>query len=294
MGAAHEPLVTLGLPVYNGERFLRAALDSLLGQTLGDFELVVSDNASSDGSWDICNEYARRDPRMRLFRQSQNLGAPANWNFTARQARGRYFKWASASDVCAPGLLARCAAVLEDESVALAFGHTCFIDEAGRELGVFERDFAVGESRPHLRFGRICHGLSINNAQSGLIRMAALRRTRLDRMYPSGDLVLMAELAMLGKWVLLDEVLLYRRAGPQHFTAMRSAEELQRMFRPSAGGRYQLVNLRRHLDFFCSALASPVPVGERVRAAQAALKGLYWDGAGVRDDVARLLSRARA
>src|SRR5688572_28337892 len=94
------PLVSIGLPVYNGERFLSEALDSLLGQTLADFELIVSDNASTDRTAEICLAYAARDARVRYVRQQTNIGAIRNWNFVARQARGQYFKWASANDFC--------------------------------------------------------------------------------------------------------------------------------------------------------------------------------------------------
>jgi Glycosyl transferase family 2 len=285
VGAQRVPLVSIGVPVYNGERYLRQCLDSLQAQTCTDMEIVISDNASTDGTWAICTEAAQRDQRVRAVRQPQNLGAPANWNFTARQARGRFFKWASASDTCAPRMA--------DESVVLAFGRTCFVEDDGRELGVFDRDFSVEDARPHERFRRVCHKLSINNAQSGLIRMDALRRTRLDRLYPGGDLVLMAELAMQGKWKLIDEVLLYRRSGSQHFTAMRTSAELNQMFRPDTASELAFLNLRRHFDFIGSALASPAAPGERLRAAMAALRGLYWDRRGVREDLSRALSRVR-
>ena len=293
MATERFPRVSIGVPVYNGERYLRASLDALLAQTFTDIELIVSDNASTDATWDICTEATLRDPRVRTFRQERNLGAPANWNFTARQAHGRFFKWASASDLCAPSMIERCLEAMQDESVVLAFGRTCLIEDDGRELGVFDRDFPVEDARPHERFRRVCHQLSINNAQSGLIRMDALRRTRLDRLYPSGDLVLMAELAMQGKWRLIDEVLLYRRAGAQHFTAMRTSSELNEMFRPGAASELPFLNLRRHADFIGSALRSPAAPGERLRAAMAALKGLYWDRRGVREDISRMLNRVR-
>jgi glycosyltransferase involved in cell wall biosynthesis len=283
MAAARTPTVSVGMPVYNGARHFAEAIESLLAQTCGDFELIVSDNASTDGTWDLIDAYARQDERVLAVRQQRNIGAPANWNHVARLARGQYFKWASASDVCAPEFLSRCLAAMSDD-VVLAFGRTCFIDEEGARLQVFEGDFPVEEERPSERFRKVCHQLSINNAQSGLIRTSALRRTGYDRMYRSGDLVLMAELAMLGRWRLLDGVLLYRRAGAQHFTAMRSERALAEMFVPGTSSRQRLVNLRRHIDFICSALGSPVPYGERCGAAIAALRGLYWDRRGLRED----------
>lgn len=292
--AAPAPVVSIGVPVYNGEQHLRAALDSLLRQSHADLELVISDNASTDATWDICTEYARNDARVRPFQQQENRGVAANWNFVALQARGRYFKWASASDVVAPTMVARCLEAMGDPGVALAFGRTCFIDDAGTEVGVFDKDFAVDDARPGDRFGRVCQRLSINNGLNGLIRLDALLKTRLHRAYPHSDRVLMAELAMHGRFVLLPDVLLFRRSGPEHFTALRSQRELQRMFQPQARQPLKLVHLRRHADFVLGALRSPVPLAERLRAAKAALRGLYWDRAGLREDLSGLMPNRHA
>jgi glycosyltransferase involved in cell wall biosynthesis len=294
MASERAPVVSIGVPVYNGERHLRTALDSLLAQSHSDLELILSDNASTDATWDICTDYARRDTRVRAFRQDRNLGLTANWNFVVRQARGRFFKWASASDMCAPVLIERCLVPMQDDDVVLTFGRTCFIDEDAHEIGVFEKDFAVEDARPSERFRRVCHQLSINNALNGLIRLGALKKTRLHRPYPHSDRVLMAELAIHGRFVLLPEVLLYRRAGPEHFTALRSEKDLRKLFQPEALHPLKFVHLRRHCDFVASALRSPVPLSERFNAAMAALRGMYWDRAGLRDDLSVLMSGRHA
>jgi glycosyltransferase involved in cell wall biosynthesis len=91
-------LVSIGLPVYNGETYIREALDSLLTQTLDNFELIISDNASTDDTQAICAEYARRDPRIRYVRQNENQGVLANYQFVLNQARGQFFMWAAADD----------------------------------------------------------------------------------------------------------------------------------------------------------------------------------------------------
>lgn len=267
------------------------SLDALLGQSHTDLELIISDNASTDATPEICKEYARRDTRVRCFRQKRNFGAPANWNFVAGQARGYYFKWAAASDLCHRDMLSKCLEPLEaDDGVALSFARTAFIDADGRVVGDPAPDFAVLDERPSDRFRRVCHELQLNNAQSGLVRLSALRRTRLDRLYPHGDRVLMAELALQGKFVLLDEVLLYRRADAGHFTGTRTAAATAQMFRP--GGRpFLLLNVRRHVDFARSALLAGVPLAERLRAVSAAMRGCYWDRRGLREDVTDLLTR---
>src|SRR5919112_5909956 len=103
-----RPRVTIGLPVYNGERFLEQALDGLLAQTFTDFELIISDNASTDRTPEICQAYAARDSRIRYVRQPENIGAGPNHNILVPMARGEYFKWASHDDLYDPDLVAKC------------------------------------------------------------------------------------------------------------------------------------------------------------------------------------------
>ena len=116
------PRVSIGLPVYNGERFLARAIDSLLAQDFVDFELVISDNASTDGTGEISRDYAARDPRIRYHRNERNIGAVGNFNRTLDLASGEYFKWAAHDDWCAPQFLGRCVEVLDDDpSTVLCF-----------------------------------------------------------------------------------------------------------------------------------------------------------------------------
>ena len=180
-GRGFTPLVSIGLPVYNGERFLAQALDSLLGQTLQDFELIISDNASTDGTADICLDYAARDARIRYIRQPSNIGAPRNWNFVALEARGRYFKWASADDFCDPRMLEKCVAVLSaDPSVVLCYGRACIVDEETGEHRPFAHDFSAVDPRPSERFKTVFRSLVLKQRAQGVIRLDVLRRTSLE------------------------------------------------------------------------------------------------------------------
>ncbi|MEO1543162.1 MAG: glycosyltransferase family 2 protein, partial [Pseudomonadota bacterium] len=129
------PKVTIGVPVYNGEAYLAEALDSILGQTFGDFEVIISDNASCDRTEDICRDYASRDPRITYIRQEKNAGAAPNFNLLVSLAKGKYFKWAASDDLIAPEFLASCLEALESNSNAsIAMTQTRIVDEAGREL----------------------------------------------------------------------------------------------------------------------------------------------------------------
>ena len=117
-----RPRVTVGMPVRNGEPYLAEALDAILGQTLREIELVIADNASSDGTERLVRERARRDPRVRFIRSDVNLGAAANYNRVLALARSPYFKWAASDDLIAPTFLERALEALEgDPGAVLAF-----------------------------------------------------------------------------------------------------------------------------------------------------------------------------
>lgn len=210
-GPVPPPLVTVGLPVHNGEQYLREAMDALLAQTLTDFELVISDNASTDSTPAICEEYARRDPRVRYVRQPENIGAAPNHNVLVPEARGRYFKWASHDDLYAPELLERCVAALEAHPEAvLAHCRDALIDETG---AVVERpdyllDTEDRSARVRLRSLLRRRG---GNDFYGLIRTDVLRRVPPHGTYYNADRTFMAGLVLAGPFVHVPETLYYRR-----------------------------------------------------------------------------------
>ena len=109
------PRVSVGMPIFNSARFIRQAVDSVLGQLFTDFELIISDNASTDDTSVICQEYAMRDKRIRYFRQGENKGAHFNFNFVLAQARGEYFMWAAYDDKWDSTCLLKYTSVLDDD-----------------------------------------------------------------------------------------------------------------------------------------------------------------------------------
>lgn len=127
------PKVSIGMPVYNGEPFIRKALDSLLVQTFTDFELIISDNASTDRTEAMCREYALRDPRIRYVRQSENHGVFFNFQFVLDEARGEYFMWAAADDMWDRKWI-ECLVKNLGPGVAISFGHIVTVNENGNVL----------------------------------------------------------------------------------------------------------------------------------------------------------------
>jgi glycosyltransferase involved in cell wall biosynthesis len=205
------------MPVYNGERYVREALDALLAQTYHAFELVISDNGSTDGTTEICREYAARDPRIRYHRLEENRGAAWNFNNAFALARGAYFKWAAYDDLCAPTCLERCVEALDTAppSVVLVYPKTRFIGERGEVLRDYEDELDLREALPHARLRHLLRRLSYANASFGLVRAEVLARTSLFGSYPSSDYVLLAELALLGQFWELPERLFLRREHPR-------------------------------------------------------------------------------
>jgi glycosyltransferase involved in cell wall biosynthesis len=131
----NAPVVSIGLPVYNGEKYLREALDSLLAQTFLDFELIISDNASTDQTKDICLEYASREPRIRYIRQDANRGATFNFKFVLAEALGTFFMWASHDDAWEKNWLEVLVTRITETDIVIR-GLTKIIDSSGNLLGI--------------------------------------------------------------------------------------------------------------------------------------------------------------
>jgi glycosyltransferase involved in cell wall biosynthesis len=208
-----EPTVTIGVPVHNGERYLELALDSIIGQTFGDFELILCDNGSSDATPRICEAYAAQDERISYLRSDINRGPAWNFNRSLDSASGRYFKWAAHDDLLEPAYLERCVEVLDraPESVVLAYPRTVLIDERGHRLGPYRDGLDLRYQRPHRRLRHLTGTVVMSNAVFGLIRTDALRATRGHGTYVFADHVLLAELALRGQFWEVPEPLFLRR-----------------------------------------------------------------------------------
>ena len=205
--------LSIGMPVYNGENYLEEALDSILAQTYTDFELIISDNAFTDNTPQICHNYAEKDGRIRYYRTESKLSATQNFIRAFNLSRGELFKWAAHDDVLAPDFLLRCINVLDkDPSIILCHSNTGRIDENGKLVGSYDYSNRINSWKPHERFETLVRDR--HNAWVlifGVIRSNILRKTPLFGYYVAADRVLLAELGLIGRMYKITEYLFFRR-----------------------------------------------------------------------------------
>jgi glycosyltransferase involved in cell wall biosynthesis len=272
----HVPRVSIGLPVYNGEKYLRSSVESLLAQDYGDFELIISDNASTDATQAICQEFASADPRIRYYRNETNIGASGNYQRVFELSRAELFKWASHDDVHLPGFLRRCVEVFDQapSTVVLVAPRTEIIDEDGRSTMQRAETLHTTRSLPHQRVADVLRSVAWATAQFGLFRSEALRKTRLVDRFLASDWVLLLELAILGEIWEIPEVLFQRRYHSGVSTiANKTHTELAEWFDTSQKTtrrllpRVKLALLPRTklgLEYGRSIARLPMPAGERI------------------------------
>ena len=221
-----SPRLSIGLPVYNGGQYLAKSLDALLGQSYGDFELIISDNASTDDTSEICRDYESRDPRVRYCRQPRNIGSSPNHNFVVEEARGEFFKWASYDDLYARDLLERCVEALDEHPDAvLAHSWTANIDETDTVFAAPAYPLATNAAMAPERF-RSFLAASGGDDIYAVIRTSTLRRVLPQDSYHHAEHPIVAALCLHGPFVQVPEWLYFRRDHPQQAeracTTMRS------------------------------------------------------------------------
>jgi glycosyltransferase involved in cell wall biosynthesis len=266
------------MPVYNAEKTIVDAIESVRAQTFSDFDLVISDNASTDGTREILERFAREDPRISILSQARNIGANLNYSAVARAATGEYFKWASSNDWSAPTLLERCVAVLDARPDAvLAYPRSKLFSKVPSDGIEYHDGMDLQNESPAARFEQLVHRMRLNNAMNGVIRVEALRRTHLLATYYSADVVLMGHLALIGKFVEVEETLFFRRMDAATATALRTAEDVLKHHYPkrTVGSLFQ--NWRLYGGWMRAIMGTPLPVTERRRAITLAFRMIYWN-----------------
>lgn len=215
------PAVSLALPVYNGEKYIDECIKSILSQTFEDFELVVSDNASTDGTYDILKRFADIDKRIRIIRQPVNVGAAQNFNLLFEETTAEIFKWCAYDDRIEPTFIQETYdALMREPDAVLCHSHTIVHDMDKQEKTLFIPKFTmpVDDSVARLRdvflHGQRCYEVF------GLIRRSALDKTGLIYNYRGGDNVLLYRLSLIGRFLIVPKGLFILGRHSEQSTAL--------------------------------------------------------------------------
>ena len=265
--ASAQPSVSIGLPVFNAEQYLAQSLESILAQTHGNFELIISDNASVDATEAICRRYAALDARVSYHRNPRNQGATFNFRQVVALSSGEYFLWATHDDMFAPEYVERCVAVLEqNQDVVLCYSKSIEIDERGQPLKRKEQVLAAAAPYPHQRFRELIR--MDHNCQSmfGVMRARVLRRTSVHGDFPDSDRCMLAEVALYGKFIELPDHLFFHRKHAQQMTQQFPSRQ-ERMARLNPDRRFRMVfpHFRQFREYILAIQRSPLGWRERLR-----------------------------
>jgi len=282
-----SPLVTIGLPVFNRERFIRQSIESLLNQTFRDFDLIISDNASTDNTGKICEEYARKDSRVRYFRNAENIGNPRNFNRVFSLSQSPYLKWSTSDDYWAPTMIERALEVMEaDRSIALCYPKTILVDQEGENPRPYEDNLHLVGDDPKERFIQLLSQIRLAHQHTGLIRAESLSRTHMLGDYPGSDVVLLAELTLYGKFFEIPERLYFRRFHEESGSWLRNSREHQARFYLSANSKVCMNRWRRYLGLMSAVHTAPVGLRDRWLLYSYVGRLMRWDRNALVDEVA--------
>jgi glycosyltransferase involved in cell wall biosynthesis len=261
------PIVSIGMPVYNAENFVRDAIESLLNQTFEDFELIISDNASTDETENICQEYLKKDKRVRYHRNQKNIGAGENFNVAFNLSSGDYFKWAAHDDICAPEYLERCVEILDNDPITilchsktvligetgekLAFDEAkdCFIDRNANFISKVDPQRKLNSNKSYERFSEILLKTSWCFEIFGLIRAAALKKTSLFQSFYGTDKAILAELSLIGKFAEINKPLFFRRCHAGQSTSIKSPSDRESWNNPSVQRGFLYSRIRCFVNY---------------------------------------------
>ncbi len=273
---SNVPRVSVGLPVYNGEKFLAQAIESILCQTYPDLELVLSDNASTDRTQQICESFAARDYRVRYHRSPMNIGASRNHNRVVELSRGEIFLWASHDDLFTPEYVSRCLQVMDGHPEILLcyslsgdvdeYGHSLDADNPHRVRAVSEDRLATSSTRPSNRFREMIRLDHQCEAMYGLVRAPILKATSMHGHYADADRVLLAELSLRGPFHVLPDRLFFHREHPDRSVNLHgSRQERSVWMDPSKAGKLTLPHVRQFWELMWIVHRASLPVAEAAR-----------------------------
>lgn len=270
--------VTIGLPVYNCERFLPQSIESLLNQTFSDFVLIISDNASTDTTGDICRKYARMDSRVQYHRNERNIGLPANFNRVFELSDSPYLKWSTGDDFWAETMLERAWEIMEqDPGLALCYPRAVMVDAEGQSQRNYDDELNLMGDSASERILQILENLGLCHQLLGLVRTKHLRQTLLYGGYSGADTELLMDLSLYGKGYEIPERLYFRRWHEDSSSWTKDNEHYNRRYHSTASQRIVLTRLRHHLRRFHAVQHSSLPISEKKKIYGIFLKFMIWD-----------------
>lgn len=262
---ANTPKVSIGMPVWNGEEFIRQGIELLLGQSMGDFELIISDNVSTDGTQEICEGYAGRDTRVRYYRNDRNTGLQANFARVLDLATAPYFMWGCPDDQWDASYVAKMVDVLESrKAVVLAGSNSASIDQSGALRRHYDNVSVYRAGTTAARAHRlICAPLGGGHATLiyGLMRTPIIQEVGLkslgkildnNRGYFAVDVLTLFRMIFRGSFYVTDETLYFHRdvvvarSGGPRLAAVRSPglERIPRLARAARNAHQYYGDLR--------------------------------------------------
>ncbi len=208
-----QPLVSIGVAVCNEERFLSQTLDSLLAQDYSNFEIIICDNASTDKTGEIAQEYAKKDNRIKYYLNESNIGGTRNFNKTFLLSSGKYFMWAGGHDLYDKSFISSCVEILEkEENVILVYALTHLIDNLNNKVGTWPNRLDTRSLNPLLRYHLFFYYLMKIHYIHGLMRRDSIKKTGLfkDNVLNSENIFL-SQLSLMGEFVYIPKFLFYYR-----------------------------------------------------------------------------------
>ncbi len=289
------PKISVGMPVYNGERYLEQAIESVRKQTLDDLELIINDNASTDRTEEICRDLAAEDSRIHYERNRKNIGAAGNYRAVFQRARAEYFRWMNADDLCASSSHELCLAVLEaDPAAVLSYGRTVIIGPDGEFLDDYEDKLDLQQESAPARFEACLRQIGLTNVIYGLMRSSALKNTALmgDGSFPAADINLVAELTHYGKFVQRPEQLFSRRMHPGASSWDRADDQAQLDFWMGEGASaHRFPRWKRSLALLRGARRAPLSAEDYRQIRRRILRGMLWNRANLLEDLLTEITR---
>ncbi|MEM9626355.1 MAG: glycosyltransferase family 2 protein [Pseudomonadota bacterium] len=272
-----SPEISIGMPVYNGDNYLERAITSVLAQTFENFELVICDNDSSDGTRAICERYASQDGRIRYIRHPENIGAAANFRSTFHESRGVFFKWAAHDDTFAPTYLEKTHAALKAAPDAvLSHSITEIVDPEGQCLEVYDPGaFETGLPQRKRRLAGRLKALRCIEV-FGLMRRDALAETELLGPHVAHDRTLLNELALKGRFLCVDEPLFFNQDHEARFTRTFHGAQAQLNWYQPGQSKKRAWRLWTIYGKAAAAILRNVPAGEQIGCFAVLLRSIAW------------------